>query len=27
LERGDIEPWRYNSYLQILDEIEEAREY
>ncbi len=27
LERGDIAPWRYNSYLQILDEIEEAREY
>lgn len=27
LERGDIEQWRYESYLQILDEIEEAREY
>jgi ribosome biogenesis GTPase len=27
VERGDIAPWRYNSYLQILDEIEEAREY
>ena len=27
LERGDIAPWRYQSYLQILDEIEEAREY
>ena len=27
VERGDIAPWRYNSYLQILEEIEEAREY
>jgi ribosome biogenesis GTPase len=27
LERGEIAPWRYHSYLQILDEIEEAREY
>ncbi len=27
VERGDIAPWRYHSYLQILDEIEEAREY
>lgn len=27
VERGDVAPWRYNSYLQILDEIEEAREY
>lgn len=27
VECGDIAPWRYNSYLQILDEIEEAREY
>jgi len=27
LERGEIAPWRYQSYLQILDEIEEAREY
>lgn len=27
LERGQIAPWRYQSYLQILDEIEEAREY
>jgi ribosome biogenesis GTPase len=27
IEVGDIAPWRYSSYLQILDEIEEAREY
>jgi ribosome biogenesis GTPase len=27
VERGDIAEWRYRSYLQILDEIEEAREY
>lgn len=27
VERGDIAPWRYNSYLQILQEIEDAREY
>lgn len=27
VERGDIAPWRYESYLQILREIEEAKEY
>jgi ribosome biogenesis GTPase len=27
VERGEIAPWRYESYLQILGEIEEAREY
>lgn len=27
VDRGDIEGWRYDSYLQILNEIEEAREY
>lgn len=27
VESGAIAPWRYNSYLAILDEIEEAREY
>jgi ribosome biogenesis GTPase len=27
VESGEIAPWRYNSYIQILDEIEEAREY
>ncbi|MEY4667746.1 MAG: small ribosomal subunit biosis GTPase RsgA [Pseudomonadota bacterium] len=27
VERGEIASWRYHSYLQILDEIEEAREY
>lgn len=27
IENGDIASWRYHSYLQILDEIEEAREY
>jgi ribosome biogenesis GTPase len=27
IERGEIAPWRYNSYLQILQEIEDAREY
>lgn len=27
VESGEIAVWRYNSYLQILDEIEEAREY
>jgi ribosome biogenesis GTPase len=27
VEGGNIAPWRYQSYLQILDEIEDAREY
>ena len=27
VESGEIAPWRYQSYVQILDEIEEAREY
>jgi ribosome biogenesis GTPase len=27
VEQGTIAPWRYHSYLQILDEIEEAKEY
>lgn len=27
VESGEIAPWRYNSYIQILDEIDEAREY
>ncbi len=27
VEGGEIAPWRYESYLQILGEIEEAREY
>ncbi len=27
VERGEIAAWRYHSYLQILTEIEEAREY
>lgn len=27
VEKGTIASWRYHSYLQILDEIEEAREY
>lgn len=27
VESGEIAPWRYSSYIQILDEIEEAREY
>ena len=27
LEKGVIAPWRYDSYLQILQEIEDAREY
>ena len=27
VEKGDIAAWRYESYLQILAEIEEAREY
>jgi len=27
VEKGEIAPWRYHSYLQILDEIEEAKEY
>ena len=27
VESGEIAPWRYNSYMQILDEIEESREY
>ena len=27
IDRGDIEGWRYDSYIQILNEIEEAREY
>jgi ribosome biogenesis GTPase len=27
VEQGSIAPWRYHSYLQILDEIEEAKEY
>ncbi len=27
VERGEIAPWRYESYLQILREIEEAKEY
>jgi ribosome biogenesis GTPase len=27
VEHGSIAPWRYHSYLQILDEIEEAKEY
>lgn len=27
LENGSIASWRYDSYLQILEEIEEAREY
>ena len=27
INRGDIEGWRYDSYIQILNEIEEAREY
>jgi ribosome biogenesis GTPase len=27
LEEGTIAPWRYDSYLQILQEIEDAREY
>ncbi len=27
VERGEIAPWRYESYLQILQEIDESREY
>jgi ribosome biogenesis GTPase len=27
VERGEIAAWRYESYLQILGEIDEAREY
>ncbi len=27
VERGEIAPWRYESYLQILREIEESKEY
>lgn len=27
VESGEIAPWRYQSYVQILDEIEDAREY
>jgi ribosome biogenesis GTPase len=27
VEQGTIAAWRYHSYLQILDEIEEAKEY
>jgi ribosome biogenesis GTPase len=27
VELGEIAPWRYSSYLGILDEIEEARKY
>jgi ribosome biogenesis GTPase len=27
VEKGEIAPWRYHSYMQILDEIEEAKEY
>ena len=27
LEADRVAPWRYDSYLQILQEIEEARKY
>jgi putative ribosome biogenesis GTPase RsgA len=27
VERGEVAPWRYHSFLQILEEIEEAKEY